>query len=90
VDAEHHSDREPLGKNLLEVALSVLTDNVEAADRELEARVTERQAQNPKHWSNFRLVVAPWQEQSGQLRGVAATVKRLARDRPAVGQPLYS
>ena len=53
----------------LEVALSVVNANFEAADQELEARVTEWLAKDPEHWPIFRLVVLdPWQEQPGQWR----------------------
>jgi hypothetical protein len=43
--------------------------NYEEADQALEARVTEWLAQDPEHWSIFRLVILdPWQEQPGQWR----------------------
>ena len=91
VDEEQRSDREPWEEDPLEVALSVLTANFEAADQELEARVTDWLAQDPEHWPILRLVVLdPWQEQTEQVRGGAATVKRLAYNRPGVGQRLNS
>ncbi len=53
----------------LEVALSVVNANFEAADQELEARVTEWLARDPEHWPSFRLVVLdPWQDQPGRWR----------------------
>jgi hypothetical protein len=63
------SDLEPWEEDPLEVALSVVHANFEAADQELEARVTEWLAQDSEHWPIFRLVVLdPWQEQPGQWR----------------------
>jgi hypothetical protein len=58
----------PMGdEDPLEVALSVVYANFEAADQELEARVTQWLAQDPEHWPIFRLVVLdPWQEQPGR------------------------
>ena len=51
------------------VALSAVNANFEAADQELEARVTEWIAQDPEHWPIFRLVVLdPWQERPAQWR----------------------
>lgn len=53
----------------LEVALSVVDANFEAAEQELEARVTEWLAQDPEHWPIFCLVILdPWQEQPGRWR----------------------
>jgi hypothetical protein len=87
LDEEQHSDLKPFGENPLEVALSVLTANFEAAELELEARVADWLAQNPECSLNFRSVVLdPWQEQPA-ARAVArgsCCLKRLARDRPGV------
>jgi hypothetical protein len=53
----------------LAVAWSVVNANFEAAEQELEARVTEWLAQDPEHWPIFRLVdLDPWQERPGQWR----------------------
>ena len=67
VNEEQRSDREPWEVDPLEVAGSVVDANFEAAELELEARVTEWLVQDPEHWPIFRLVVLdPWQEQPGQ------------------------
>ena len=51
---------------MLKVALPVVNANLEAADQELEARVTEWLSEDPEHWPIFRLVVLdPWQEKPG-------------------------
>jgi len=69
VDEDRPADVKVWDENPLEVALSVVHANFEAADQELEARVTEWLAQDPEHWPIFRLVVLdPWQEQPGQWR----------------------
>ena len=69
VDAEQRSELEPWEEDPLEVALSVLQANFEAADQALEARVAEWLARDPEHWPIFRLVVLePWQEQPGRWR----------------------
>jgi hypothetical protein len=66
VDEEQRSKLEPWEDDLLSVALSVVHANFEAADQEVEARVTEWLAQDPEHWPIFRLgVLDPWQEHPG-------------------------
>jgi hypothetical protein len=68
-DEESGSEEEPGEDDPLEIALDVVNATFEAADQELEARVTEWLAQDPEHWPIFRLVVLdPWQEQPGQWR----------------------
>jgi hypothetical protein len=70
VDEEQRSELESWEEDPLEVALSVVRANYEAADQKLEARLTEWLAQDPEHWPIFRLVVLdPWQEQPGKWCG---------------------
>jgi hypothetical protein len=69
VDDDQPADAEPWDEDPLEVALSEVVANFEAADQELEARVTEWLSQDPEHWPIFRLVVLdPWQEHPGMWR----------------------
>ena len=66
VDEEQRSDLEPGEDDPLEVAWSVVYANCEAADQEVEARVTEGLAQDPEPWPIVRLgVLDPWQEHPG-------------------------
>jgi hypothetical protein len=54
---------------LEELVVDLVDANFNAAEQELEARVTEWLAQDPEHWPIFRLVVLdPWQEQPGEWR----------------------
>ncbi len=56
----------------LTVALSVVEERYEEEDRDLEGRVIAWLAEDPEHWSIFRLVVLdPWQEQPGVWRAEA-------------------
>ncbi len=80
VDEEQCSDLEPWEEDPLEVALSVVYANFEAADQELEARVAEWLAQDPEHWPIFRLVV---------LDPLARAAGAVARGRPGVGAKLW-
>jgi hypothetical protein len=69
VDEEQRSELEHWEEDPLEVALSVVEANFEAADQELEGRVAEWIARDPENWPIFRLVVLdPWQEQPGRRR----------------------
>jgi hypothetical protein len=66
VDEEQRSDLEPWEDDPLEVAWSVMYANFEAADQEVEARVTEWLAQDPEPWPIVRLGVRdPWPEHPG-------------------------
>jgi hypothetical protein len=68
-DDDRPADIQVWDEDPLEVALSVVYANFEAADQELEAEVTEWLGQDPEHWPIFRLVVLdPWQEQPGRWR----------------------
>ena len=69
VDDDRPDDMPVEDEDPLEVALSVVYANFEAADQTLEARLTKWLAQDPEHWPIFRLVVLdPWQEQPGRWR----------------------
>jgi hypothetical protein len=79
VDEDRRLELDRWVEDPLEVALSVVHANYEEADHALEARVTGWLAQDPEHWSIFRLVVlVPWQEQPVQWReDVPLWVRRL-------------
>jgi hypothetical protein len=79
VDDVQPADLPVCEEDPLETALSVVSANFEAADHELEARVTEWLAHDPEHWPIFRLVVLdPWQEQAGLWRdGIPGWVRIL-------------
>ena len=73
---------DPPDEDPLSVALSVLQSAREEADRELEADSIAWLAEDPEHWTIFRLVVLdPWQEEPGRWRaGVPCWVRVLAMD----------
>ncbi len=72
LDDDRPDDIPEWDEDPLEVAWSVVNANFEAAEQELETRVTEWLAQDPEHWPIFRLVVLdPWQEQPGRWRADA-------------------
>jgi hypothetical protein len=79
VDEEQRSKLEPGEDDPLEVAWSVVYANCEAADQEVEARVTEGLAQDPEPWPIVRLGVRdPWPEQPGRWgEGVPGWVRSL-------------